>query len=287
MSAAELEAPRRLRKPGDTDAVTYAWADAGAELYGLVRVAEGIEGDGSPGRSALAVALAGRTTVAASAEAGGVTTLVEEPLTRWSVRSEGEPAFALEFAAITPPAELAGRQPVAKAGGMEGYEQLCRVRGSVRVDGRERPVRGLGQRGHAWGNPDWEKIALTRSVGAWLDDGKGLVIAAVRSSGAQSHAEEAMWGAALDDARVRRLEDPRLSTTTDSAGRQIRAGLELWVEGDDEFAFRGVGEVLSGATLDLAGLRLDCAFFRWHIEGRTAIGRYDILRRPTIGAARP
>jgi hypothetical protein len=40
-----------------------------------------------------------------------------------------------------------------------------------------------------------------------------------------------------------------------------------------------MGEVVSGATLDLAGLRLDCAFFRWHVDGRTAVGRYDILKR--------
>lgn len=279
MSGAELEAARRLQRPGDTDAVTYAWADAGAELYGLVRVAEGIDARGEPGRSALAVALAGRTTVAATAEAGGVAATVEEPLMRWSVRSSGEPAFALEFTAMTPPAELTGRQAAARAGGMEGYEQLCRVRGTVRVDGRERPVRGLGQRGHAWGNPDWDRIALTRSVGAWMDDGTGVVIAAVRPAGAQSHADEATWAAALDAERARPIEGPRLSTTTDGAGRQIRAGLELWIEGDDELSLRGIGEALAGATLDLAGLRLDCAFFRWHVEGRAAIGRYDILRR--------
>jgi hypothetical protein len=90
-----------------------------------------------------------------------------------------------------------------------------------------------------------------------------------------------MWGAALDRERARRIEDPRLSTTTDGAGRQIRAGLELWLEDDEASAVRGVGEVLAGATLDLAGLRLDCAFFRWHVDGRTAVGRYDILRHAT------
>jgi hypothetical protein len=279
MSDTELEAPRPLREPGDTDAVTYAWADAAAELYGLVRVAEGIDADGSRGRSALVVALSGRTTVAAAADAGGVTATVDEPQMRWSVESSGEPAFALEFAAVTPSAELAGKQAVAKAGGMEGYEQLCRVSGTVMVDGRERPVRGLGQRGHTWGNPDWDKIVLTRSVGAWLDDGTGVVIACVRGPGAQSHADEATWAAVLDAQRVRRIDDPRLSTTTDAAGRQIRAGLELWADGDDEFTFRGTGEAVAGATLDLSGLRLDCAFFRWHVEGHTAIGRYDILRR--------
>jgi hypothetical protein len=276
LSAPELESPRPLRKPGDTDAVTFSWADPDAELYGLVRVATGVGADGGRGESALAVALAGRATLGATADAGAVTARVDEPLARWRVRS-AEPALALEFEALTPPAELSGRQAAAKSGGLEGYEQLCRVRGTVQVDGRDRPVRGLGQRGHAWGNPDWERIALTRSVGAWLDDGSGIVIATVRPAGAQSHADEAMWAAALDTTRVRPIEDTRLSTTTDAAGRQIRAGIELW--GDDEFSFRGIGEALAGTTLDLGGLRLDCAFFRWHVEGRTAVGRYDILRR--------
>ena len=75
------------------------------------------------------------------------------------------------------------------------------------------------------------------------------------------------------------VEDPRLSTTTDEAGRQIRAGLELWVGEDDDYPLRGVGEVLAGSTLELGALRLDVAFFGWHIEGRAAVGRYDILRR--------
>ena len=38
VSAADLEAPRALRKPGDTDAVTFSWADECAGLYGLARV---------------------------------------------------------------------------------------------------------------------------------------------------------------------------------------------------------------------------------------------------------
>ena len=37
---------------------------------------------------------------------------------------------------------------------MEGYEQLCRVPGTVGETSK-----GVGQRGHAWGNPDRDKIA--------------------------------------------------------------------------------------------------------------------------------
>ena len=146
-------------------------------------------------------------------------------------------------------------------------------------DGRERAVDGFGQRGHSWGNPDWDKIALTRAVGAWFEDGTGAVVSTVRPIKADHHAAEGMWAALLDAERTVSVEDPRLSTTTDEAGRQIRAGLELWVNKDDDYPLRGVGEVLTGSTLELGALRLDVAFFAWHIEGRRAIGRYAILRR--------
>ncbi len=70
MSAAELEAPRPLRQPGDTDAVTFSWADRAAGLYGLARVAGGAGADGAPQASALAVAFAEREPLGAIAVAG-------------------------------------------------------------------------------------------------------------------------------------------------------------------------------------------------------------------------
>jgi hypothetical protein len=284
VSAAELEAPRPFRKPGDTDAVTYSWADPESGLYGLARVAAGAASDGAAQSSALAVAFEGREPLGAIAEAGEEAPVelvaeTEVPLERWTLRAEGELRFALTFEALTPPAEYGGRQAVVKAGGMEGYEQVCRVRGTMQAGGRERAVRGLGQRGHSWGNPDWDKIALTRAVGAWFEDGTGAVVSTVRPAKAEHHADEGIWAAVMDPERALAVDDPRLSTTTDEAGRQIRAGLELWVDKDDDYPMRGTGEVLAGSTLELGALRLDVAFFTWHIEGRTAIGRYDVLRR--------
>ena len=278
-----VEQVHELRKPGDTDAVTFSWADASAGLYGLARVATGLSADGAEQPSALAVAFSGPRPIGAVAVAGAdaadaVSASVEEPLRRWTVRGAGELAFELEFTATTPSAELGGRDKVAKAGGLQGYEQICTVSGTVRVEGRSRSVDGLGQRGHAWGNPDWDKIALTRTVGAWFDDGSGVVLGAVRPDGVSVHADEAIWAAALDGERARIVDDPRLSTTTDEAGRQIRAGLELWVGKDDDYPFRGVGEVVTGSTLELGALRLDVAFFRWHVDGRTGSGHYDVIR---------
>jgi hypothetical protein len=51
------------------------------------------------------------------------------------------------------------------------------------------------------------------------------------------------------------------------------------VGSDDDYPLRGIGQVVAGSTLELGALRLDVAFFRWHIEGRDAVGRYDIIRR--------
>jgi hypothetical protein len=99
----------------------------------------------------------------------------------------------------------------------------------------------------------------------------------VRPGGAP-HAGEAVWAAVLDEAGAARVAEPRLSTTYDAGGRQRRAGLELWLDGDEP-AVRGSGEVLCGSTLDLGALRLDCAFFRWRIDGEAGVGRYDVLRR--------
>jgi hypothetical protein len=279
-----LESAHALRRPGDTDAVTFSWADPVAGLYGLVRVANGVGADGVEQPSALAIAFAGREPLGAVALAGAgaeaaAAATVDEPLRRWTLRGGGELEFELDFEATTPAAAIGGREKVARIGGLEGYEQICRVRGTMGADGGTRDVGGVGQRGHAWGNPDWDRIALTRSVGAWLDDGSGVVISAVRPSGAGTHADEAMWAAALDAERAREVQDTRLSTTTDEGGRQIRAGLELWIDRDDEYPYRGTGEVVAGSTLELGALRLDVAFFRWHVEGRTGTGRYDVIRR--------
>jgi hypothetical protein len=187
--------------------------------------------------------------------------------------------FELGFEALTPPVELDPAEPVARVGGMAGYEQLCRVQGSVRAGGGEHAVHCLGQRSHAWGVPDWERLDVTRTIAAWLDDGTGVTVAAVRPARARGHGEESRWGALLDPAGSLHVGDPRVSTTYDRDGRQRRAGLELWLGDQDEYPRRAAGNVVCGSTLELGALRLDAAVFRWHMEGRAGVGRYDILRR--------
>ena len=73
-----------------------------------------------------------------------------------------QPALELRFQALSPPALIGADDELARAGGMEGYEQLCGVSGTVRTGGETVQVRCLGQRGHAWGEPDWERIEAAR-----------------------------------------------------------------------------------------------------------------------------
>ena len=296
MIGPEDERARPTRSPAFTDSVTFAFGDPAAQLYGLARLglSPAPEGEGFLA-SALAVLFAGREPVATLAQGGvevpagadweslslpGLSARVHAPLRRWSVGyADGPHGFELTFDALGSPGEIESGDAVAAAGGMTGYEQVCRVHGTVRAHGRVREVACLGQRGHAWGEPDWERIDATRTLAAWLPDGSGLAFASVRPAGAGDHGAERTWAALLEEAGALSIDEPRLSTTYDGEGRQRRAGLELWVGEEDGYPLRGSGEVLCGSTLDLGQLRLDCAFFTWRVERDEGVGRYDILRR--------
>jgi len=272
-----------------SDSLTFAFGDAGAQLYGLARLGVSSAPDGARLGSALAVLFAGRAPVAAVAQGAlpvpddaswevlsleGVRTTVNVPLDHWSVAFDGEDGqgFALEFSALGAAAESPS------LGGMAGYEQPCRVRGTVRAEGREHAIDALGQRARSWGDPDWERIELTRTVAAWTD-GAAAALTAIRPAGARHHADETTWAAVWEPDGLLEIDEGRLSTTYDADGHTRRAGLELWPAGDEEWPRRGAGEVLCGSSLDLGALRLDCSFFRWHLEGREGVGRYDIVRR--------
>ena len=291
MSRAELETARPSTGEGFADAVTLSWADDARGLYGMARLGVA-DGQGS----ALAVLFQGREAVAALAQGGvevaagadwtsmalaGLSTTVEAPLERWTFGWDGsEQGFALEVDAVAAPAELSAAEPVARLGGMEGYEQLVRVRGTVRIGTDEVAVAGLGQRGHQWGVADWSRLELVRTVGAWLGEEQGgIVLSALRPAGASGHAEEAVWSAIVERGEPVQVFDPRLSTTYDGDGHQRRAGLELWLTEEDGYPVRAAGEVVCGSSLDLGALRLELAFMRWHAEGTTGIGRYDLFRK--------
>lgn len=261
----EHEAPQ-LDGPGGaaTDAVTVAFGDPAARVFGLARV-------GLPGPTGMGILFEDGELVAVETE--GVTAEVVEPLRRW--RAAFGDYFALELEALAPPAGLGPDDAAARAGGMVGYEQLCRVRGTV--EGRR--IDCLGQRGHSWGAPDWDRIGLARTLSAWLGDRHAVTLTAVRPAKGKHADDEAVAAYVVDDGAPVRVAEPLLSTTYDGDGRQRHAGLELWLSPEGGEVRRAAGEVVCGTTLDLGRLRLDCAFFEWRMDGRTGVGRYDVLRR--------
>jgi hypothetical protein len=296
MIAPEQERAATPTGAGFTDAVTVAFADAApGGAAGLVRLALSVGEDGERTGSVLGVLFDGREHVAAVARGGlplpadadwealalpGARTGVQAPLRRWTAALAGDDGdgFSVELDALGGAAEQGPGHAIARQGGMAGYEQLCRVRGVVRVGGAERPVRCLGQRGHAWGVPDWDRMDAARTVTAWLGEDRAYALSAVRPAGAAGHEADAVWGAVLGGAVAGPIADPRLSTAWDAGGRQRRAGLELWLD-EDGHPERAAGVARCGATLDLGRLRLDCAFFTWVGDGRAGVGRYDVLRR--------
>jgi hypothetical protein len=292
----------RTPEPGAAgfgDAVTFAFGDPSQGLYGSARLGlvpgEPVLASGLGllfrGGELVAVDAVGGVELPGAADwiavaAGDVRATIEQPLRAWEVAYDGDDGgFELRFAAISPAAELGTGAVAQPPAGLHGYEQLCRVSGTVRCGEQRLRVDCLGQRGHQWGAPDWDRIALARTVSAWFEGGAGVTLASVRPDGAAGHAQEAMTACLLDGEGVAAISDPLLSTTLDGGGRQRRASLELWEEeGDRErearaYAHRAAGEAVCGTTLDLGRLRLDCAFFHWRMAGREGVGRYDVLRR--------
>jgi hypothetical protein len=214
-------------------------------------------------------------------QAAGVRVEMIEALGAWRVAFDGGTGgFELEFQAIGDPAHFSPDSDVVRATGMERYEQLCRVRGTVTVAGRGTEVDCLGQRGHAWGDGDRDGIAAARSLGVWLEDGAGLVMETARPAGAAGHDVEAISAFLFDAERPEpvAVADPRLSIEYGPDGQARRAGLELWVSEEDDYPIRVAGAVAFRSTLPHDGHELECAFVDWSVDGRKGVGSYEVVR---------
>ena len=311
MIAADDEKRRSLTQPGFSDGVEVAFGDGQAAIFVTARIsitaAKAHDGV-SPAAPALATVLVvvfsggdvaevlaqGEIAIdseeLSELEVAGLRFETVEPLRTWRVSFNGERvSFDVELEATTQPCEAGPNSEIARGGGLEGYEQICRVSGKATVAAEVHEIACLGQRGHSWGVADWTKIQLARSVGAWIAGDDAVLLSAVRSTEAVGHAQEATTAwvikAADEVAAAVVVEDPRLSTSYDSDGRQRRAALELWEKGDCDRPQRASGLLLCGTTLYLgspesqAALRMECAFFLWRMNGRSGIGRYALIRR--------
>ncbi len=130
-----------------------------------------------------------------------------------------------------------------------------------------------------------------RSISVLLADGGLFALSALAPPGADGHDAEEVAALLAEPEDAGGPEDAEdadapqggpfaealLSTEYDSEGRQRRATLELYPKLDSaEPPLRGAGTVICGATLELEGRRIDTAFFRWSIDGRPGLGRYEI-----------
>jgi hypothetical protein len=159
--------------------------------------------------------------------------------------------------------------------------QVCRVSGQAE-DAR---VDGLGTFSTTSVAPQWEELDAVRSISALIDEGHALLAVARRPRDASGHGDELVRAVLLRDGEPHPVEDARISTVYDGAGRQRSAGLELWLPGE-EFPRRGSGQVIAGSSLELDPLRVHAAVFRWRLDAREGIGAYELMVRvePPVAA---
>jgi hypothetical protein len=167
--------------------------------------------------------------------------------------------------------------------GIEGWEQLCRVSGSFEQDGRRHEVDCLGLR-TAWpAGVDLGKFESVRAVSAWFHPAEGMSVMAFRPRKAKAHDGDLLAAAVIAPEGSPPVEDPRLSTTYAGDGWPARAGLELWLEGeepDQQYPRRASGEARGARARGLAGdLEFQVEPFRWHSRGREGAGMYLLARR--------
>jgi hypothetical protein len=186
---------------------------------------------------------------------------------RW--RAELAGVLELELAPLADAAELG-----------ELSARVCRVTG--RAAGRS--VECLGTVAETRSPPVWEQLDALRTISALVDEGNALLAVSRRPRDAMGHGQEKVTAQLLRDGRVVAVDEARISTVYDSGGRQRSAGLELWLPGE-ELPHRGSGKVIAGSSLDLEGLRVHTAVFRWRIDGRDGIGAYELMVRTEPPAA--
>ena len=206
---------------------------------------------------------------------------------------EGSRSLVLDEPAVLQPAGdgwsagVEGRFEVSLAPASEAVElggnrvRVCTVTGQVAGT----PVDGLGTVSETLRAPAWEELDAVRAISVLAEPGHALLAVARRPRGAPGHGQELVDAALIADGELKPVAEARLSTVYDGEGRQRTAGLELWLAGED-FPRRASGAVTAGSSLELEGLDVHAAVFRWRLEGQEAHGQYELaVRAQAPGAA--
>lgn len=176
--------------------------------------------------------------------------------------------------------EPAWRNPGAPG---EGFDQLCRVSGTVENGSGRRELTCLGWRGAR--PPAFDpSVGSFRLVAAWFEPEEGFALVAARPRRAHGQDEEAVEAVLFDPGAPHSVAEPRLSTTYGESGRPTRAGVELWIEtepdSDHLYPRRAVGEAVAGPVgWTAGGTSLQAQPFRWFSGGREGSGVYLLGNR--------
>lgn len=191
------------------------------------------------------------------------------PTEDWSLSGDGVELI------LSPESEPAGSSE------LDGFDQLCRVQGHFDLDGARREVECLGRRGSRSG-VELSRYESIRDISAWFAPAEGLALTALRPRGAAGHDRDIVVASVFDSTGAVQIADPRLSTTYTADGLPARAGLELWLEEDDEgeqYPRRGAGEALGvRAAVAQGELDLTAHAFRWRSGGQSGFGVYLVAR---------
>jgi hypothetical protein len=174
--------------------------------------------------------------------------------------------------------------PVQTAGdGLGAVMQLCRISGRFQLDGSDHEVDSAGLRTWCQEPLELDRFQSIRAVSTWFDSGEGFVLTALRPRKARAHDGDLVAAAVLGPERSAPVADPRLSTTYSAEGWPVRAGLELWLDDDDEqeqYPRRASGEATGARALGALGeMELRAQRFRWHSRGRDGAGVYLLAQR--------
>jgi len=259
-----------LPKEAPLDAVSLELSDLRSGTCALLQLLRT-----DAGTSARGYVCSGGEPVAVLDETGGIVLETVEPLTEWRGRLEHEQValeVTAEAASVPIDFDEEATTSLVQAAGLHRYEQLCRVRGTLRAGAASTDIDGVGRRVHAWGEPSGAGFRSLYAVG----ESRAVTVAAVRPRDSEAHGSEliAAFMISPEEPPVR-FEDVRLSTVYDSAGRPRTAGLELFMPGD-EYPRRVSGEAVCRPAGGHDGQLATC--FRWSFEGDPAEGAYQVAR---------
>ena len=88
----------------------------------------------------------------------------------------------------------------------------------------------------------------------------------------------------VEDDAVLEVESACISTSSTTAAGASAARPRA-VGAREDHPRRGSGQVIAGSSLDLEGLSVHVAVFRWRLDGREGIGAYELMSRAEPPAA--